>query len=655
MNSHARPTLFSPLWFHAALLLLAFGAACFAPTPARALGLLRASGTNIVDANGNIVQLRGLNLGGWLVIEPWMTPADSGGLPDEYSIVSELDRRFGVAAEQSLLNTYRDNWISAVDIANIKNAGFNVVRVPVWWGDFFTLASNGAPSGWRPDAFAHLDWLIAQCKRAGIYVIVDMHGVVGGQSTSDDTGWQNQNQYWTSATDRTETDWMMTKIAKHYKGNATVAAYDLMNEPMNAPSASAVLSAYADLYTTVRAADPDHICIIEGCFGSWNWSMLPAPSTYGWTNVVYEMHEYQWNGDAQTVENGAVNQVSDFENHAWYGVPDYVGEFNNMGDGAACCAAVAETYDNGGLNWSMWSYKTSAGLYPDSWGYYTPTYWPSTPNVSTDSQSTIASEWAGWRTEPSLYCLNDQVLSPASQLQSGCYLFSPACAPSSALTTVDADLSSGTQTDIWAKNASASEKWLVASTSGSMVQIAPFAAPVMRLDVDGGADQNYAAVDIATDDDSGAQQWQLLSDGAGFFNLTPECALGLDLDVYHAESANGTTVDIYSANGTNAQAWSATPAPRSLTGVVFPPGPVSGASKVTGTVTLSSAAVEPVKIALSSSDPALASVAATCTVPSGGSSATFTVTVSNPTADTNVTITASHAGVKLSQMLTVAP
>ena len=36
--------------------------------------------------------------------------------------------------------------------------------------------------------------------------------------------------------------------------------------------------------------------IIEGTFGSWDWSMLPNPSVYGWTNIVYSMHEYQYGG-----------------------------------------------------------------------------------------------------------------------------------------------------------------------------------------------------------------------------------------------------------------------------------------------------------------------------------------------------------------------
>ena len=45
------------------------------------LSFLHASGTNIVNASGQIVQLKGLNLGGWFIMEKWMCPLDGGSCP----------------------------------------------------------------------------------------------------------------------------------------------------------------------------------------------------------------------------------------------------------------------------------------------------------------------------------------------------------------------------------------------------------------------------------------------------------------------------------------------------------------------------------------------------------------------------------------------
>ena len=303
-----------------------------------------------------------------------MAPLDSGTLPDTYSVIQELDSRFGVATEQSMITAYQQNWITTTDLANIKAAGFNCIRVPVWWGQFYPIA-NISNDSFRSDAFTELDWLVSNAAANGLYVIIDMHGVVGGQSTSDDTGQANQNQYWTNGNNQGNTAYLWWQIANHYNGNSTVAGYDLINEPDGAPSNDAVISAYSSLYNSVRSADANHMIFLEGTWGNWDWSMLPDPSSEGWSNVVYEMHEYQYNGTEAQVEQGSTNQVTDFNNHASYNVPGYIGEFNDFGYGASAWDFSTSAYNNAGLSRTMWSYKATHGLNPDSWGLYDPSYW----------------------------------------------------------------------------------------------------------------------------------------------------------------------------------------------------------------------------------------------------------------------------------------
>jgi aryl-phospho-beta-D-glucosidase BglC (GH1 family) len=370
------------------------------PVSRIALSPLQANGTNIANIGGNVVELKGVNLGGWFIMEKWMCPLDSGNLPDTYSVITNLDSRFGVIAEQNLIHGYQTNWITIGDLDNITNAGFNCVRMPVWWGNFYSI-TNTTSTGWRPDAFTVLDWLVTNCASRGIYVLIDMHGVVGGQSTSDDTGWQNQDQYWTNSLDQNETAYMWTQIAEHYRGNPAVAGYDVINEPDGAPSTAAVWAAYAGLYNAIRAADPGHILIMEGTFGNWDWGMLPDPSTYGWTNIVYSMHEYQYGGTVAQIETGSDNQVTDFDNHLSWNVPGYIGEWNDMGQGAACYDYSINDYNGAGLSWNMWAYKATAGLLPNGWGWYDPDIWPDTPNISTDSSAAIANDWQQWRTTTS--------------------------------------------------------------------------------------------------------------------------------------------------------------------------------------------------------------------------------------------------------------
>ncbi|HTD23530.1 MAG TPA: ricin-type beta-trefoil lectin domain protein [Terriglobales bacterium] len=361
------------------------------------LSMLQASGTNVVNAGSQIVQLQGVNLGGWFIMEKWMSPLTSDSETDTYTVMKTLDNRFGVSQEQSLINTYQQSWITTQDLDNIAALGFNVIRVPVWYGQFYNL-NNISNSGWRSDAFNELDWVVSNAAQRGIYTIIDMHGVVGGQSKSDDTGRGGQNQYWTNSNDQGNTAWMWWQIASHYKGNANVAGYDLINEPTGAPNNSAVINAYNSLYKTVRSVDPNHMIIMEGTWGQWNWSMLPNPSSQGWTNVMYEMHSYCWNCSASQIQQSADGQVSDFRNHANYNVPGYIGEFNDFGAGSSVWQYSVNAFNNAGLSWTPWTYKATHGLVPDSWGFYDPTFWPTTPNISSDSVATIASDWQQWTT-----------------------------------------------------------------------------------------------------------------------------------------------------------------------------------------------------------------------------------------------------------------
>lgn len=371
---------------------------------------MAANGIYIRDGHGtgDVVTLRGVNLGGWLTMEAWMVPMDSSGLPDNYSVIQTLDNRagFGVAREQALITTFQENWITTTDLDNIRAMGMNLIRLPVWWGNFQTLSGT-----WRTDAFSKIDWLVTNAWQRGIYTIIDLHGVPGGQSMDQSTGRANQNQYWTNLTDQSQTVLIWTNIATHFNGYPGVAGYDLINEPNGAPSSSAVWNAYNSLYQAIRAVDPDHMIFMEGTWGAWNWSMLPPPSTFGWSNVVYEMHEYQWGSvnNPSGVMAGVDNQVSDFKNHQSWNVPAYIGEFNGFRPGSNPTSVwqyAVRQFNTNNMSWSTWTYKAIHGTVPDGWGVYDPVgTWPPTPNIQSDSRTTISNDWSRWTTS-SAFAIN---------------------------------------------------------------------------------------------------------------------------------------------------------------------------------------------------------------------------------------------------------
>jgi len=373
---------------------------------------LKTAGNDIRNGRGrgDVIWLRGVNLGSWLLWEEWMCPVDSSGLKDALSARQTLVSRFGESKTDELIAAYEDAWITEQDLDNIAALGMNVVRVPFWYPN--VLKEDGS---WRANAFERLDWIVSKAWDRGIYTILDLHGAPGGQNKEQTTGAvRQQAELWTSDANRRRTAEIWQKVAQHFKGNPEVAGYDLLNEPHGAPDRTALWAFYHQLYQTIRAADAEHIIFVEGCWAghvgpqyvNWGWDVLPPPVKSGWKNVVYETHGYDfaWDNTEKQIHN-IDSQLNDFKLHRAWGVPSYQGEFNAMSpkpDPAKVWKYAVEKFSAAGMSWSAWTYKATHGSGDDSWGIYNPRDpKPAKPNLQTDSADEIRQKWAAWRTDKS--------------------------------------------------------------------------------------------------------------------------------------------------------------------------------------------------------------------------------------------------------------
>ena len=187
------------------------------------LAPLHAQGAKIVDSSGKPLVLRGCNLGNWLMFEAWMLRWD---ISDQQTLVATLTDRFGAEECQKLMDSYREGYITPRDFELIKSFNFNVVRVP--FDSRLLMDSSGKM---RPDPFHWLDRAVDMAEEAGVYVILDMHGVPGGQSTDHCTGQRNQNHLWTNPECQQQYLALWSTIAAHFKGRSAIVGFDLMNEP----------------------------------------------------------------------------------------------------------------------------------------------------------------------------------------------------------------------------------------------------------------------------------------------------------------------------------------------------------------------------------------------------------------------------------------
>lgn len=328
---------------------------------------------------------------------------------DEYSTRQTLTNRFGAATAKSLINGYHDAWIQASDLDNIKNMGMNVVRVPIYWQVLMNTDGSMKPDA---DAFRELDWIVTQSSNRGIYVILDYHGSPGAHCPWQSCGQMGSNQLWSNATYQNWTVQIWQRLATHFNGNPAVAGYDLLNEPLttfgggeSAAQVQQKMNYYNSLYNAVRAIDPNHLILIAA-FYSFNQAL--PPSTYGWTNVMYQTHHYDftnatsWAAQNTLIENG-INDLTQYQTQ--WNIPVYAGEFwfNTFNDLYAKWYSALNAHD---ISWTNWAYKNrnpagnvDSGGTPNAtgWGYYLGSS-AQVPDINNDSAATIASKWAGFAT-----------------------------------------------------------------------------------------------------------------------------------------------------------------------------------------------------------------------------------------------------------------
>jgi aryl-phospho-beta-D-glucosidase BglC (GH1 family) len=352
---------------------------------------------------GETVYLRGTNAGGYLVQEFWMCPTQySSGVNCEMDIYRTLTNRFGEAKMRELVNLYQDNYWTEKDFDNCAEMGVNCIRLPIWYMNLVDFNGN-----LLNNAFDRIDWFVREAGERGIYVILDMHGAPGSQNGSDHSGIDGGDQkqaasqfFWGSSAAANQNLYyaLWEKIASRYKGNPTVAGYDLLNEPYctyrynsgysDNELRTQLWNIYDKAYNVIRSVDPDHMIIMES---TWDAVDLPNPDRYGWKNVMYEYHNYMYDD----YDNANGKQISNMQNkldgitRANYNVPSYMGEFCYMNNYDAWSAGV-KLLNDAGLNWTTWTYKVTGSN--NNWGLYNQPGLESV-NISTDSESTIRSKW----------------------------------------------------------------------------------------------------------------------------------------------------------------------------------------------------------------------------------------------------------------------
>lgn len=146
--------------------------------------------SHLLRAFRTAVKKCAVNLGGWLVLEPWTTPSLFDNTSITHSCLppapcsasleatpalltnGHLERFQSRATATAVLTNHWDTWITETDFAAIRAAGLNHVRLPIGYWAFKVGLGEPYIQGQLPYLKKAIDW----ATNYDLKLIIDLHG-----------------------------------------------------------------------------------------------------------------------------------------------------------------------------------------------------------------------------------------------------------------------------------------------------------------------------------------------------------------------------------------------------------------------------------------------------------------------------------------------
>ncbi len=311
---------------------------------------LRTEGKNIVDENGNEVILKGMGLGGWMLMEGYMMQS-SDVADTQHEFRERLVALFGESKTDEFFQAWLDNHVTKADIDSLATWGYNSVRLPMHYNLFTPPIEDEPVAGentWLTKGFEMVDDLLDWCEENEMYLILDLHAAPGGQGANAAISDYDPDKpsLWESDENKNKTVALWQKLAERYADEPWMGGYDLINEVnWNLPGGTDLRNLYEDITAAIRTVDQDHIIFIEGNWFANDFTGLTPP----WDdNMVYSFHKY-WSYN----DTGSIQWVLDMREE--HNVPLWMGE---SGENSNVWFTEAITlFEENNIGWSWWPMK----------------------------------------------------------------------------------------------------------------------------------------------------------------------------------------------------------------------------------------------------------------------------------------------------------
>lgn len=267
------------------------------------------------------MNIKGVNLGNWLVLEKWMSPALFEGTTaeDEYYLPTQLS----LEAYEARIKIHRSEYITERDFVTIKSMGMESVRIPV---PYFIFGDRKPFIGCIEELDKAFNW----AEKYGLTILIDLHTVPLSQNGFDNGGISGVCK-WAQNPDEVEFALsVLERLAKRYGNRKGLFGIQPLNEPItenmwetmdiqnryapadqemakgSAPITMKFLRQfYLDAYDRISAYMPkDKYVVIHDGFELMEWKDFMQEEKY--SNVILDTHQYlmvaEARGCSQTIE-----------------------------------------------------------------------------------------------------------------------------------------------------------------------------------------------------------------------------------------------------------------------------------------------------------------------------------------------------------------
>ncbi|WVR04483.1 hypothetical protein IAU60_001486 [Kwoniella sp. DSM 27419] len=257
-------------------------------SPSRAHGELHGRAGATADV------IRGVNLGGWLLTEQWITPSlYNGDAADEWHLCTQLGKK-------KCLSVLQDHWgsfFTKSDFEEMKDAGLNSLRIPVPYWAVDVRDDEPYVTGQYPYLIRAVNW----ARELGLTVLIDLHGAPGSQNGQDNSGLIGPVQFYsnTSNVDRT------VAVLRNFTGEFSQAQYggvvtgiELLNEPRLSDdfTMSDLKAFYANASEAIRSVSSNiNVTFHDAFWGPQYWAdydPLSATATQPAAGFTLDTHQY---------------------------------------------------------------------------------------------------------------------------------------------------------------------------------------------------------------------------------------------------------------------------------------------------------------------------------------------------------------------------